>query len=265
MMKTISYKPLAKALQISALLLAISFPACAQDSHDHDHKKKGSGHSHGDDNKHEKEAPGHSHEKAEGHGGGVVMTKAHHFEVVYYEKSVRIYVYDSTQNAIDPKGASGTVFTKFRKKGRSQLSGKLKYVSAKKEEKDHDDHGAKGYLEALIDFSKLDKGGAKSSFTITGLSNSKEKKVSFKDTFALTMITEFVCPMKCVAPSHKAGKCSKCGMALKPVKYLYRCPMHPRVESRKSKNKCWTCKMALVKSPTTKKSKGGDDHGDHDH
>lgn len=267
-MQRVILNRLSKAFQISALMLAVAFPACAQDSHDDDHKKKDSGHAHGDDDKHEKEAAGHSHSKAEGHGGGVVMTKAHHFEVVYHEKSVRVYVYDSTQKAIDPKGASGTVSTKFRKKGRSKISAKLKYVSPKKSEKghdDHDDHGAQGYLEATANFSKLEKGGAKSDFAIIGLSNSKEKKVTFKDTFALAMKTEFVCPMKCVAPSHEAGKCSKCGMALKPNKFLYQCSMHPKVQSQDKSSKCWTCKMALVKSSKAKKSKAGDGHGDHDH
>ena len=40
-------------------------------------------------------------------------------------------------------------------------------------------------------------------------------------------------------------KCSKCGMALKPVKN-YACPMHPEVTSTKKNTKCSKCGMDLV-------------------
>jgi len=263
-----------RALPIAALVLSVALPAAAQG---HDHGKHG-------------EKAGHSHAKAEGHGGAVTMTKAHHFEVVYTEKGVHIYVYDSSQNAVDPKGSSGEVTFKFKAKGKPSATVALKYVGGaehgdhdddhgeKGEHGDHDDdHGEKGehgdhdddhdgavgHLEAAVNLAGISKGGAKAKFTITGLAHKKEARVSFRASFALTKMAEYTCPMKCVAPSHEAGKCPKCGMTLKGSKFLYSCPMHPAVQSQSAKTKCWTCGMALVKDTGAKKAAKG--HGGHDH
>ena len=32
-----------------------------------------------------------------------------------------------------------------------------------------------------------------------------------------------------------------------PVKYLYACPMHPKVTAREAGQECWECQMYLVK------------------
>lgn len=37
---------------------------------------------------------GHSHEKSEVHGGEVLMSKQHHFEVVWMADHVMVYIYD---------------------------------------------------------------------------------------------------------------------------------------------------------------------------
>lgn len=75
----------------------------------------------------------------------------------------------------------------------------------------------------------------------------------------------YACPMHPDVTSDKAGKCSKCGMALnlsvkEKAKYesmkLFSCPMHPDMKSDKP-GKCTKCGMAL----TEKK----DDHSGHKH
>ena len=57
----------------------------------------------------------------------------------------------------------------------------------------------------------------------------------------------YVCPMHADVTGTKAGKCSKCGMALKEVKAtkaVFVCPMHADVSSDKA-GKCSKCGMSL--------------------
>jgi len=65
---------------------------------------------------HPKEKPkaGHSHAKAEIHGGEAVMTKAHHFEVVWMANNVMVYLYDMNQKPLAAKGVTGEVVFKFK-------------------------------------------------------------------------------------------------------------------------------------------------------
>ncbi|OYU56294.1 MAG: hypothetical protein CFE25_03355 [Chitinophagaceae bacterium BSSC1] len=59
--------------------------------------------------------------------------------------------------------------------------------------------------------------------------------------------SSYVCPMHADVTASKAGKCSKCGMALKEVKATkaaFVCPMHADVTSDKA-GKCSKCGMAL--------------------
>ncbi|MCI0693926.1 hypothetical protein L0337_18210 [candidate division KSB1 bacterium] len=64
---------------------------------------------------HEQESKsGHSHAKAETHGGEVMMTKAHHFEVVWMAEGVMVYLYDAGQKPLAAKGITGEVVFKFK-------------------------------------------------------------------------------------------------------------------------------------------------------
>jgi len=62
-----------------------------------------------------------------------------------------------------------------------------------------------------------------------------------------TAAASYVCPMHADVTATKAGKCSKCGMALKEVKTAkanFVCPMHADISSDKA-GKCSKCGMAL--------------------
>ena len=74
--------------------------------------------------------------------------------------------------------------------------------------------------------------------------------------------------MKCTKPLAKNVKCPKCGMSLKPVKYVYVCAMHPKVTAREAGAKCWKCGMKLTKklAAKSKDNKNKDHkHKDHEH
>ena len=60
-----------------------------------------------------------------------------------------------------------------------------------------------------------------------------------------TQKAAYACPMHPEVTGAMTDKCSKCGMALKPVKN-YACPMHPEVTSTKKNTKCSKCGMDLV-------------------
>jgi hypothetical protein len=60
----------------------------------------------------------------------------------------------------------------------------------------------------------------------------------------------YACPMHPEITGSKTDKCSKCGMALTPVK-SFACPMHADVTSNK-KGKCSKCGMDLVEVKTKK-------------
>ncbi len=83
------------------------------------------------------EKAGHSHERAEKHGGEVVMSKEHHFEVVWMPNHVMVYVYDGKQNPLDAKGVTGEVTFKF-KGGKSETK-ELKFMDVAKMQDMHKD------------------------------------------------------------------------------------------------------------------------------
>jgi Heavy metal binding domain len=60
-----------------------------------------------------------------------------------------------------------------------------------------------------------------------------------------TQKAAYACPMHPDVTGAKTDKCSKCGMALTPVKN-YVCPMHADVTSVKKGAKCSKCGMDLV-------------------
>lgn len=125
------------------------------------------------------EKSGHSHDRATLHGGSVTMTQQHHFEVIFHEKELRIYVYTGAQDPIfDLKGISGSVM--FRSKGGDTLTVKLSYDAP-----DSSHESTQGYLSVKHDFSGVKEGTMKASISLEGLSNPKETSVTFRESVRL--------------------------------------------------------------------------------
>jgi len=138
----------------------------------HEHKDGAEGHA----KKGQAGSMGHSHDRAALHDGSVTMTERHHFEVVFHEDELRVYVYTMAQDPINnPKGISGSAF--FKSKSGDTLTLKLSYVAP-----DSASHSTQGYLSAKHDFSGVKKGTMKASFTIDGLANPKEPSVTFRES-----------------------------------------------------------------------------------
>lgn len=159
---------------------------------------------------------GHSHEKAEAHGGTVVMTQQHHFEVVPMMHGLAVFAYDYHQNPVDASGASGsvTILTKSGKKYTAKLqpySGGMGMMS----------QGASGMhssgmqanvpymnsmLYANIDLANIDVQKAKADVSISGLSSSKEPQVSFRETVSLANLPQNLTQMMDMAEAHHHGE-----------------------------------------------------------
>lgn len=118
-------------------------------------------------------AAGHSHTAAQIHGGEVVMTQDHHFEVSYTATTLRIHMYDGHQKPLSAKGVTGDASVSLRAGGAERVP--LRYVAATAEAAD--------YLEGAYAFQALKPGSAKVSVQLAGLKAS-EATTSFKTTFA---------------------------------------------------------------------------------
>ncbi len=138
----------------------------------HEHKEGAKGHA----EKSMAGSMGHSHDRASIHDGSVTMTDKHHFEVVFHEKELRVYVYTIKQDPItNLKGLSASAFLKS--KGGDTLTLKLSYVAPDSAMK-----STQGYLSAKHDFSAVKNGTMKASFSIDGLDNPKETSVTFRES-----------------------------------------------------------------------------------
>ena len=117
-------------------------------------------------------AAGHSHAGSQLHGGEVVMTQDHHFEVSYSATTLRIHIYDGHQKPLSAKGVTGEAAVSLRAGGSERVP--LRYVA-----------GADGadYLEGAYAFQAIKPGAAKVTVQVAGLKGS-EATASFKATFA---------------------------------------------------------------------------------
>ncbi|MFQ5632313.1 MAG: hypothetical protein ACE5I1_26380 [bacterium] len=144
------------------------------------------------------EKAGHSHEKAETHGGTVLMSKQHHFEVVWMEDHVMVFLYDGHQKPLSRLGGmNGEVTFKF-KDGRT-LQEELIPMEVSKmkgmhhdEDDEHGEHrdgdkmaemremmGDQDHFMAKVDLSGVKEGEVKATFTLQGLPNKKESTATF--------------------------------------------------------------------------------------
>lgn len=149
------------------------------------------------------EKPGHSHEKAKIHGGEVIMSRLHYFEVVWMEDHVMVYLYDGHLNPLPAKGVTGEVTFKFKdgksKKAPLQLmeAGKMQEMMQHEAGKAHEHEGKmadmhemmanQDHLVARVDLSGARVGEVKAVFTLKGLPNTKETEATFTATYKKTM------------------------------------------------------------------------------
>lgn len=174
------------ALFLSAAMLA-SGVALAQEKHDHD--------------KHEQESKaGHSHAKAEIHGGEVLMSKQHHFEVVWMPDHVMVYLYDQNQKPLPAKGVSGEVAFKFKngKEQKAELTvmdaRTMKQMPHEEDQAEPHEHGQmtkkemaemhermsdQEHFMASVDLGDAKEGEVKATFVLKGLPGKGESEATF--------------------------------------------------------------------------------------
>jgi hypothetical protein len=209
---------------------------------------------------HGQEASSRSPELTGIHGGAVTTTEEFRFEVVFHRDEILIHTRDAKGKPIDPRHATGTVRVDYRDAKRDPLEVELRYAKPAK----NAEAVAVGHLRAAIDLREVGEGMAAATIRLAKLPGAAKTEVRLEQTFELARLIEYVCPMKCTAPLASAGKCPKCGMSLKAVRYLYVCPTHPEVTARDAGAKCWKCQMRLVKESESARSRGsGTDGGAH--
>ena len=175
------------SITAAMVLVAAGSPALAQHQHEG----------------HDESTAGHSHERSTLHGGQATMTPNHHFEVLFLEKELRVYVYDGKQNPVaDPKDAKVSVT--FMMKDKAMEPVKLAYLAP-----DMEKGRAQGYFHADhgLDDTKLDS--VKALVKVAGLT---KEPVEFRTAVAMGELVSYACPMNCVAPVEDPMKCPKCGM-----------------------------------------------------
>ena len=145
------------------------------------------------------EKAGHSHEQAEIHGGEVLMSKQHHFEVVWMEDHVMVYLYDGHQKPLPAKGVTGEVTFKFKggktQKATLQLmeAGKMQEMMQHEAGEGHEHEGKmadmhkmmanQDHLVAKVDLGTAKEGEVKAVFALKGLPNEKEPEATFTATY----------------------------------------------------------------------------------
>ncbi len=170
---------------------------------------------------HEGEA-GHSHEKAERHGGSVVMTQNHHFEVVPMMRGIAVFAYDINQNPVPVKGVTGTAKVMLRSgktmsidlkpyssmqgqmMGSNSSSGMMQNKSGgmSKDNSNQSFFGMKSMMWGNIDLSKLDANEAKVSVDLKGLHDKSESNVDFRETMHLTNLPKTMQQAMAMAKEH---------------------------------------------------------------
>jgi hypothetical protein len=155
--------------------------------------------------KHDEEAKGHSHESCELHGGSVVMTPSHHFEVVFAREEVRVYGYDGAQKPINEmKDATGTVTLQAKDGSGKELA--LSYVSP-----DAEAGQSQGYFAAPHEFGEIEEGQMKATVMLSGVG---EESITFKTAVKPSDLLTYACPMHPDIMGEDPIACSECGMAL---------------------------------------------------
>lgn len=155
--------------------------------------------------KHDEGAEGHSHESAELHGGAVVMTPKHHFEVVFTPEEVRVYLYDGKQKSINELEDVKVTLTLQEKDGDpTELA--LNYLGP-----DAETGRSQGYFATTHEFAEVEEGQMKATFMVSG---EGEEPIKFKTAVRVSELVTYACPMHPEITGEDPIECSECGMTL---------------------------------------------------
>ncbi len=122
---------------------------------------------------------------------------------------LKVYVGDKDGKPVDVSGWTATLIIEPKGMARKTIKLDLNQPKEKKDAKNAVDHGGQ-----VVDM----EGGFKVELVVEaghaghGEKDEDEGLAHFETKMSLDV---FACPMRCVPPTDKAGKCAKCGMALK--------------------------------------------------
>lgn len=126
---------------------------------------------------------------------------------------IKFYVGDKDGKPVDLAGWTATLILEPKGMAKKTVKLELEQPKEKRDVKSAVDHG--GQIRDM-------EGGFKVEMVVEKAHGDHEKEHAEKDEeegvahFEAALSLEvYVCPMKCVGPSEKPGKCSKCGMELK--------------------------------------------------
>jgi len=152
-----------------------------------------------------------AHARSELHRGTSVMTKAHHFEVVFLNDGIRVYPYDAKQGVISAKGMKGGVTLTYEKGDPKEL--KLAYHEGAWVGEGNEQTQMNDYLFAPIDLSSAEAGSFEAKFALSDLGGDAETEAAFTQPFKGVMVADFACPMHPDAWGETAkSSCPLCGM-----------------------------------------------------
>ncbi|HEY4760073.1 MAG TPA: hypothetical protein VIH42_05775 [Thermoguttaceae bacterium] len=113
------------------------------------------------------------------HGGQINKTANYNIEIVYLPKEIRVYLYDSKDKPVAPRGATGQIVMQVKGNQQAlQYPLKPSVASTDATEPDH--------LAAAIDNSRIRDGDATVTVELSGLPKEQNSRVSFTQTFALS-------------------------------------------------------------------------------
>jgi hypothetical protein len=152
------------------------------------------------------------HESLQLHGGLAVVTKAHHFEVVFLADGIRVYTYDGDQKPTSAEGTTGQVTIQYTDQTKEATSLDLEYVPSPEIEMDKETLIAHDYLFVPMDLSTAEAGSFQAQFAFSEMPGDVEPTAQFVSVFESVVDRPYFCPMHAdVWGETSESLCSICG------------------------------------------------------